>query len=144
MPTSSFAPIAGYNIRLKIGTKFLVGVTQDDLTVTPQTKDSITKEDAGVKRTKVTGHEITFKVAGLVMIESGGTTMLDSDDLLEQSLKEGDNARIAFIYSRTGGDSYQGYCIMTGYSESTPADPDSDSTYTADFKVDGDMSKVTT
>lgn len=143
MAGSTFAQIVGYNIRLKINDKDVLGATQDDLQVTAQTKDSITKDNAGVKQSAVTGQEITFKVAGLIMIESGGTTKLDSDDLLEQSLKTGDSAIIPFKYNRTGGDSYSGNCIMTDYSESTPADPDSDATYSASFKVSGSMTKVT-
>ena len=35
--------VPGYNIKLKLATKTLLGVTQDDLQVTVQTKDSITK-----------------------------------------------------------------------------------------------------
>lgn len=132
--------IPGYNIKLKLATKTVLGVTQDDLQVTAQTKDSITKDDAGVKQSAVVGHEVTFKVAGLVEVKgSGETTKMDSDDLLAQSLKTGSEAIIAFTYDRGAGANYTGNCIMTDYSESTPADPDSDSTFSASFKVSGSM-----
>ena len=82
--------VPGYNIKLKLATKTLLGVTQDDLQVTVQTKDSITKDDAGVKQSAVTGQEITFTVAGLVEVKaSGDTNKMDADDLLAQSLKTG-------------------------------------------------------
>jgi len=142
MAGSTFTTLNGYNIRLKIDSKYVVGVTQDDLQVTAQTKESITKDDAGVKQSAVVGQEVTFKVAGLMVVESGGTTKFDVDDLLAQALKTGANAIIGFVYERSSGENYSGNCIMTDYAESTPADPDSDATYTATFKVSGAMSKV--
>ena len=132
--------VPGYNIKLKIGTKTILGVTQDDLQVTAQTKESITKDDAGVKQSSVVGQEVTFKVAGLIEVAaSGDTNAMDADDLLEQSLKTGAAAIIAFVYDRGAGQNYQGNCIMTDYAETTPADPDSDSTFSASFKVSGAM-----
>lgn len=132
--------VPGYNIKLKLATKTLLGVTQDDLQVTVQTKDSITKDDAGVKQSAVTGQEITFTVAGLVEVKgTGDTNKMDADDLLEQSLKTGSAAIVAFVYDRGAGANYQGNCVMTGYSESSPADPDSDTTFSATFKVTGAM-----
>ena len=137
--------IPGYNIKLKLATNTFIGVTQDDLQVTAQTKESITKDDAGVKQTSVVGQEVTFKVAGLVAIkaQSGETTKIDADDMLAQSLKTGSEAIIAFVYDRGAGANYQGNCIMTDYAESSPADPDSDTTYTASYKVVGSMTRVT-
>lgn len=136
--------VSGYNMMLKINSKTVLGVTQDELQVSAQTKDSITKDDAGVKNSEVTGHEITFNVTGLVEVSStGDTNKLDADDLIEQSLKTGANAIIPFLYDRgTGLDNYNGNCVMTSYSETSPADPDSDTTFSAAFRVSGAMSKV--
>lgn len=135
--------LAGYNIALKLSTKTVCGVTQDDLSISALTKDSITKDDAGVIQSAVTGHEITFKVTGLITVSSTASpTPLLRDDLIEQALKTGDNAKIAFVYSCVGGDNYQGNAIMTNYSESSPASPDEDATYTIDLKVVGDMTIV--
>lgn len=135
--------VNGYNIKLKINSKTVLGVTQDELQVSAQTKDSITKDDAGVKQSEVTGHDVTFNVSGLIEVAAtGDTNALDADDLLEQSLKTGSAAIVPFVYDRgTGLDNYTGNCIMTDYSESTPADPDSDATMSASFKVSGAMTK---
>lgn len=128
---------------MKINSKTVLGVTQDELQVSAQTKDSITKDDAGVKQSEVTGHDVTFNVSGLIEVAAtGDTNALDADDLLEQSLKTGSAAIVPFLYDRgTGLDNYTGNCIMTDYSESTPADPDSDATMSASFKVSGAMTK---
>ena len=136
------AKIPGYNIALKLGTKTLIGRTQEDLTVTPTVKESITKDDNGQKQFSVTGQEVTFSVSGLMEYDSSvGTTKLDSNALLEQSLKTGSAAEMTAVYDRgTNGDNYTGTVIMTGYSESTNSEDDG--TYTADFKVTGAFTKV--
>ena len=136
----------GYNIALKLGSsnKTLIGRTQEDLTVTPTVKESITKDDAGQKRSSVTGHEVTFKVSGLMVFDSAttGTTQLDSDEILEQSLKTGSEAEMDCQYYRSSsGEAYTGKVIMTGYSESSNAEDEA--TYTADLKVTGAFTKVT-
>lgn len=134
--------VLGYNIALKLGNKTCLGRTQEDLSVTPTVKDSITKDDQGQKKYSVTGQEVTFKVSGLVTFDdSSGTTALDGDDLLDQSLKTGSAAEIQAVYYRgTNGASYQGTVIMTGYSESSNAEDEA--TYTADFKVTGAFTKM--
>lgn len=129
---------AGYNIKLKINSKTIIAVTQDDLSVSAQVKESITKDDNGVKQVTVAGQDTTFTVAGLMAFDSAsGTTKLDCDDLLEQSLKTGAAAVIPFEYLRGAGKKVTGNCIMTSYSESAPASPDSDTTYSASFRTTG-------
>ncbi len=134
------AKVQGYNIALKLGGKTCIGRTQEDLSVTPTIKESITKDDAGAKQFSVVGAEVTFKVSGLMEFDGTSTTKLDSDALLEQSLKTGTAAVIAAVYERTGGDNYQGNVIMTGYAENTNSEDEG--TYTADFKVTGNFTKV--
>lgn len=136
------AKVPGYNIALKLGNKTCIGRTQEDLTVTPTVKESITKDDAGAKQFSVVGQEVTFRVSGLMEFDSStGTTKLDSDALMEQSLKTGAAAEITAIYDRgSSGENYTGTVIMTGYSESTNSEDDG--TYTADFKVTGTFTKV--
>ena len=124
---------------LKLGNKTCIGRTQEDLTVTPTVKESITKEDAGSKKFSVVGQEVTFKVSGLMEFDGIATSKLDSDALLEQSLKTGSAAEITAIYERSGGDSYTGTVIMTGYNESTNSEDEG--TYSADFKVTGAFTK---
>jgi len=136
--------VLGYNIALKLGTKTCLGRTQEDLSVTPTVKDSITKDDQGQKKYSITGQEVTFKVSGLVTFDdsTSTTTTLDGDDLMDQSLKTGSAAEISAVYYRgTNGASYQGTVIMTGYTESS--NPEDEATYTADFKVTGAFTKVT-
>lgn len=130
----------GFNVRLKVNSKAIVAVTQDELNIDAQTKESYTKDDAGVKRTKVTGHDITFTVSALYEeASSGGVTALDRDDIIALALKEGDNASVPFEYGPSSGAIYTGKAIITGYKETTPADPTQDSTIGLTLKVDGAM-----
>ena len=130
----------GFNVRLKVNSKAIVAVTQDELSIDAQTKESYTKDDAGVKRTKVTGHDITFTVSALYEeAGSGGITALDRDDIIALALKEGDNASVPFEYGPSSGAIYTGKAIITGYKETTPADPTQDSTLSLTLKVDGAM-----
>ena len=130
----------GFNVRLKVNSKAIIAVTQDELNIDAQTKESYTKDDAGVKRTKVTGHDITFTVSALY--EEAGSdslTALDRDDIIALALKEGDNASVPFEYGPSSGVIYTGKAIITGYKETTPADPTQDSTLSLTLKVDGAM-----
>ena len=130
----------GFNVRLKVNSKAIVAVTQDELNIDAQTKESYTKDDAGVKRTKVTGHDITFTVSALYEdADSGSLTALDRDDIIALALKEGDNASVPFEYGPSSGVIYTGKAIITGYKETTPADPTQDSTISLTLKVDGAM-----
>ena len=130
----------GFNVRLKVSSKAIVAVTQDELNIDAQTKESYTKDDAGVKRTKVTGHDITFTVSALYEeAGSGSITALDRDDIIALALKEGDNASVPFEYGPSSGVIYTGKAIITGYKETTPADPTQDSTISLTLKVDGAM-----
>ena len=130
----------GFNVRLKVNSKAIVAVTQDELNIDAQTKESYTKDDAGVKRTKVTGHDITFTVSALYEeAGSGSITALDRDDIIALALKEGDNASVPFEYGPSSGVIYTGKAIITGYKETTPADPMQDSTISLTLKVDGAM-----
>ena len=130
----------GFNVRLKVNSKAIVAVTQDELNIDAQTKESYTKDDAGVKRTKVTGHDITFTVSALYEeAGSGSLAALDRDDIIALALKEGDNASVPFEYGPSSGVIYTGKAIITGYKETTPADPTQDSTLSLTLKVDGAM-----
>lgn len=130
----------GFNVRLKVNSKAIIAVTQDELNIDAQTKESYTKDDAGVKRTKVTGHDITFTVSALYEeAGSGSLTALDRDEIIALALKEGDNASVPFEYGPSSGVIYTGKAIITGYKETTPADPTQDSTLSLTLKVDGAM-----
>lgn len=127
-------PVAGYNIAFKIGGSTLAGRTQDDLTIAARTKESITKDDQGATQSSINGHDITFRATGLVDV-TGGTNILDRDDILEDVLKTGSAAVLAFTYTTAGGKVLSGNCVITNYSESSNAEDDA--TYTVDFKTTG-------
>ena len=135
--------ILGYNISLSIGGYTVLGRTQEDLNITAKVKESITKDDAGVTQRKVTGHDATFKVTSLLSITETGSPAgaKDRDNFLALALAKGDSAKVAIVYTCTGATTtLYGYAIITGYSESSSADPDSDTTMTLDLQVVGELS----
>lgn len=131
----------GYNIALKVDGKTLAGRTQDDLNISAITKDSITKDDGGNTNSAITGHDVTFRVAGLMVAGAGATGKLGRDEIIRLALKKGDDAKIPFVYGPGDGLQYQGIAVITGYTESTNAQ--GDATYGLDFKVSGEMTEVT-
>ena len=132
--------VEGYNVALSIGSKTVLGRTQEDLSISAVTKTSITKDDAGVQQEKVVRHDITFRVAALMSLDSETThTKLDRDDVIALALATGSSAVVSVSYACTSGTTYTGDAIITGYSESTSADVDSDSTISLDLKVIGTL-----
>ena len=127
-------PVAGYNIAFKIGGNTFAGRTQDDLTIAARVKESLTKDDEGDSQSSVTGHDITFRATGLVDV-TGGTNMLDRDDIVEDVLKTASSAVLAFTYTTASGKTLSGNCIITNYTESSNASDDA--TYTVDLKTTG-------
>lgn len=119
----------GYNIRIKVNDNFLIGVTSDEVSISPNTKESIVKENAGVRQEAIVGHTTTFSVSGLIDMTGGGSTMLDNDDILALASLTGSSAVVDIDYVRGGGTSYSGTGIITGYTETNPADPEEDPTY---------------
>ena len=133
--------LEGYNVALKIGTKTVVGRTQDDLTIAARTIDSITKDDAGESNMAVTGHDVSFSTSGMMAVGNSVSSKLDRDDMIEQSLKKGDAAIVAIVYEATGGDKYGGNAIMMQYRESTNATDIG--TWSADWQIVGEFAKIT-
>ena len=136
--------VEGYNISLTIGGKTLLGRTQDDLTIAAVVKESITKDDAGVMEKKVVRHDVSFKVSALLSLNAQNeTTQLDRDDVIAYAVATGSGAVVAVQYLCTGGTTYGGSAIVTGYSESSSADPDSDTTISLDLQIVGAFAAVT-
>lgn len=136
--------VEGYNISLTVGAKTLLGRTQDDLTIAAVVKESITKDNAGVMQRKVVRHDVSFKVSALLSLNGlNETTQLDRDDVIALALATGSEAVVAVQYLCTGGDTYGGNAIITGYSESSSADPDTDTTLSLDLQITGAFAKVT-
>lgn len=119
----------GYNIRIKVNDKYLIGVTSDEVSISPNTKESIVKENVGVKQESVVGLTTTFSISGLIDMTGGGSTMLDNDDILELAALTGASAEVDIDYVRGSGAAYTGTGIITGYTETNPADPEEDPTY---------------
>lgn len=135
--------VEGYNISISVNSKTLLGRTQDDLSISAVTKTSITKDDNGVQQESVVRHDITFKMAALLSLNAANeSTQLDRDDVIALALATGSSAPVTVSYACTGGDSYTGTAIITGYSESSSAEVDSDTTLTIDLKVVGTLTKV--
>lgn len=128
----------GYNIAFRLDGKTLAGRTQDELNITPTSKESITKDDGGNKRTAIVGHEITFSCQGLVNLSNptGVTGRMTRDEVIEAVLKKGDAAKINFTYAASSGKVLSGVCVFTGFTESSNSEDEAN--YTANFKVDGE------
>lgn len=133
--------VEGYNIAFQVNNKTMLGRTQDDLSITANTKESLTKDDAGEKRVAVTGHEVTFSCSGLIDFNasSGTATKLDRDDIIALSLVKGSSAPVPVVYSCQGGDTYTGNAIITDYGESSNAEDEA--TYSISFKISGAFTK---
>lgn len=130
----------GYNIALKINDKTLAGRTQDDLSIASIIKESQTKDDGGNTNSVVVGHDVTFRAAGLMDVGTGQN--LGRDEIMELSLKKGEDAKIPVTYGPSNGSGkvYAGVAIISGYAESTAAN--GDSTYGLDLKISGAFTPV--
>lgn len=131
--------VEGYNISITVGGKTVLGRTQEDLNISAVTKTSITKDDAGVQQEAVVRHDVTLRVAALLSLDtsSGTHTKLDRDDVIALALTTGSSAVVAVTYTCSGGATYGGNAIITGYSETSSAEVDSDTTLTLDLKITG-------
>ena len=135
--------MVGYNIALKLNTKTILGRTQDDLTIAARTKESLTKDDQGNAKKVVTEHDVSFKVSSLLEVGATGNTQLDRDEVIALALQTGTEAVIPLRYECEGGDTYGGNAIITGYSESSSANPDEDATISLDLEISGAFAKIT-
>ena len=142
--------VTGYNILLKIdydGTsKFLGGVTEENLAITARTKTRIRKEDLGVETTVKTGYDTEFTISGVSEINEAGdaATRLDKTDIIDMTI-DLVNQELDFVYgpkSPTVGDvTYTGKLIVLGYSEATNAD--GEATYSLNCRANTGLTKVT-
>lgn len=131
----------GYNIAFKVNDKTFAGRTQDDLTITPTIKESITKDDAGQKNKQVTGNEVSFSCQGLVVLTDSATTKLVRDDIIELALAKGNSAIIPFKYQASSGKVLSGNAIITNYGESSNSEDEA--TYSVDLQSSGPVTFAT-
>lgn len=113
------------------GGKTFIGVTSDELSIDTTTKESTTKADAGVKSKRVASHTYNFTVSGLLEVDNSTASILDNDEIIALALA---NTTVSIVYEREDGKNYSGTAIVAGYTESTPADPDEDSTYSLQLR----------
>ena len=128
----------GYNFIFTWGGKKIAGVTDDQLQITPNVKESITKDDEGATQSEIIGQGVEITVNGLCYKNAQNeTTKLDEDDLIALNLKKGDSAKINFVYTRGSGRVYTGQAIPNGYSESSNSEDYAN--FSQNFKVIGNM-----
>jgi len=132
--------VDGYNIRLKKDGAVFCAITQDDLSISATTKESITKDDEGNKHYRVVSHETTFSCSGMIEVGTSTSTMLYRDDIIALSLLKGDDAIFDITYTCEGGKTYGGKAIITGYSESSNADDEA--TYSLNLQITGEFAEV--
>ena len=126
---------------MRVDDKTLAGRTQDDMNIAAVIKESLTKNDKGNSRQKVTGHNVTFRAAGLMDNTTGQPQELTRDEVIALSLKKGDGAIVEVRYGVDGGKIYGGNAIITGYSESSNAS--GDATYGLDLTISGEFKEIT-
>ena len=134
----------GYNFGIKIGTKFVLARTDESVQVEARIKESITKDDEGVTKRAVTGHDVTFNISHFLRLnESGVTTKLDRDDVMDMVLAEGSSAEYDIVYEATGGNKYGCKGIISSYSENHGADADTEPTGSITIQSSGAFAKIT-
>lgn len=134
--------IKGTNILFKANGKQFAGVTDDSFNLTPTIVDSQTKDDGGVKHRTVNGYEYDFSISGVMSVaETGETEFLDNVEILK--LAKG-GTPVEFVYGNFSNNKglQKGKAIISGYSESTPADG-SNGTYTLNLVSDSDLTDAT-
>lgn len=134
----------GYNFGIKIGTKYVLARTDESVQIEARIKESITKDDEGVTKRAVTGHDVTFNISHFLRLnESGVTTKLDRDDVMDMVLAEGANAEYDIVYEATGGNKYGCKGIISSYSENHGADADTEPTGSITVQSSGAFTKIT-
>ena len=134
----------GYNFGIKIGTKYVLARTDESVQIEARIKESITKDDEGVTKRAVTGHDVTFNISHFLRLnESGVTTKLDRDDVMDMVLAEGSSAEYDIVYEATGGNKYGCKGIISSYSENHGADADTEPTGSITIQSSGAFAKIT-
>ena len=134
----------GYNFGIKIGTKFVLARTDESVQIEARIKESITKDDEGVTKRAVTGHDVTFNISQFLRINGDGTsTKLDRDDVMDMVLAEGSSAEYDIVYEATGGNKYGCKGIISSYSENHGADADTEPTGSITIQSSGAFAKIT-
>lgn len=142
--------ILGYNIVIKIlvddgadgiTEKKFLGITSNTFGIEPKTKESITKDDEGFTRTRVTGYNYNFGAEGLIMVkEDGGPDEeMDRDDIMDQVIE---GTEFEFIYGpkSEGAKNRKGKAVITNFQESTNSEDEG--TFTLSARGTSKLEKV--
>ncbi len=129
--------IDGFNVAFKVGTKDFIAVTSHNFDLTMKEKTSITKDDKGTEKTRITGHNVVFSIEGICEVDEVGTTKMDRDDIIALALAK---APITYVYSATGAKGYTGSAVINSYSEKSGADDEM--TYSLNLKGTSDLEEV--
>lgn len=126
----------GYNTIIKSGNKTFAGVNSDSLDLAPEQKTSITKADAGNKRISIARVPATMNITGVCSTDSS-STVNDRVDIIDLVLSK---AALSITYL-VGDVTYAGTGYATAYKEDTPADPETEPTYTLTITCPNGISK---
>lgn len=135
------ASVLGYNILVKAADKKFAGTTSNTFGITPEMKDSITKDDAGVKRSVFTGYTWEAQVEGLIMLKTvGETTIYDRNDIIDL-VKAGTIVEVTYGPATVGSKVQTGNAIISAFSEST--DSENEGTFSITLKGTGPLTTET-
>ena len=132
--------ITGYNTLIKSGGNTFAGVTQDDLQLSPETKESITKADAGTKRISITRVPANLTLAGVCSTDNA-TGVNDREAIIDLVLAK---TSLEISYYLDSTTYYEGTGYATGYKETTYADPDNEPSYLLDITCPNGLTKHAT
>ena len=124
--------ILGYNITLKVGEKVFAATTSNSFDITPNVKESQTKDDEGTKNKTVSGYEYSFGIDAVVELTEEGEK---ATRIVEMTLL---GEPVDFVYSVKGGKAYKGKAIISAFSEKS----DSENEATISLTLQG-VSKLT-
>lgn len=131
--------VLGYNILLKLATKDIVGTTSHSFSAKSRVKETLTKDDLGYPKKKITGVDYTFAIEGIMeLLETGEeTTKVGRDEIITLIQAK---SPIAFVYNCGTGTALQGELIIDSYDEKS--DAENDATYSINCMVNGDLTPV--
>ena len=121
--------ILSYNITLKIGERVFAATTSNSFDITPNVKESQTKDDEGTKNKTVSGYEYSFGIDAVVELTEEGekATRIGRDEAVEMTLL---GEPVDFVY--------KGKAIISAFSEKS----DSENEATISLTLQG-VSKLT-
>ncbi|HOI48334.1 MAG TPA: hypothetical protein PK167_03460 [Prolixibacteraceae bacterium] len=128
--------VLGYNIGLKLGTKKILGTTQDNFKIEGVRKESIMKADAGIKQYDNDGSRASFSVTAFVMKKAvAEADVMDIQDIRQACAQ---NSQAAFVYGGEAAGDYtvSGNAMFLSCAETS--DSENYATVTIELEMIGD------